>query len=202
MTAPRPISRDVARANRRALIGAVGIVAVMGGVTAYSPTLYNLFCQVTGFAGTTQEAAAAPGGDAANDAVVKVRFDASLNGSMPWEFRASQSSIDVRPGVESIAFYTAHNPTDEWIAGSANYNVAPFKVGGHFVKIDCFCFERQVLAPGQTVEMPVIFYVDPEILDDPETQDVREITLSYTFFETELEDGDRTASVALSSSVN
>jgi len=124
-----------------------------------------------------------------------VRFDASTARDMPWEFRPVERTMEVRIGETGLAFYEAHNPTDRIVAGTASYNVAPFAAGGFFTKIDCFCFEMQVLEPGESVEMPVSFYVDPAIVDDPEASRVPTITLSYTFHETDLPE-DRAATDA------
>ena len=156
----------------------------MAGLAWASVPLYDLFCRVTGYGGTTQVAAAAS--DRVLDRTVTVRFDASLNGDMPWEFRPAETTMEVKIGETALAFYEAHNPTDRPIAGTASYNVAPFSMGGYFTKIDCFCFELQVLQPGESVMMPVTFYVDPEIVDDIEGKHVHTITLSYTFHETDL----------------
>ena len=120
------------------------------------------------------------------DRTIRVRFDASLARDMPWQFRPVEPHMDVRIGETGLAFYEAHNPTDRPIAGTASFNVAPYETGPHFVKIACFCFELQVLEPGETVLMPVTFFVDPEIVDDPETADIPAITLSYTFHVTDM----------------
>ena len=117
------------------------------------------------------------------DRTIRVRFSASLERDMPWEFRPEQREMEVRIGETGLAFYEAHNPTDRPVAGSASYNVAPFEAGGFFTKIDCFCFEEQVLAPGETVSMPVTFYVDPAIVEDRDAKHLHTITLSYTFYE-------------------
>jgi cytochrome c oxidase assembly protein subunit 11 len=144
-----------------------------------------MFCRVTGFGGTTQVATG--GSDVVLERTVTVRFDASTVRGMAWEFKPVTKPIEIRIGETAIAFFEAYNPTDRVIAGTASYNVSPSSVGGYFTKIACFCFTEQVLQPGQRVTMPVTFYVDPEIVDDPETEGVTTITLSYTFFETELD---------------
>jgi cytochrome c oxidase assembly protein subunit 11 len=112
-----------------------------------------------------------------------IRFSSSLERDMPWTFRPEQREQEIRIGETGLAFYEAHNPTDRPVAGTASYNVAPFEAGGHFVKIDCFCFEEQVLQPGQTVSMPVTYFVDPSIVDDRDAKHLHTITLSYTFYE-------------------
>jgi cytochrome c oxidase assembly protein subunit 11 len=148
------------------------------------PPFYDWFCRVTGFGGTTSTAEA--GSVLVLDQTVKVRFDASLEQGMPWTFKPVVRSMDMRIGETGLAFFEAHNPTDRVIAGTASYNVFPYAAGGYFTKIDCFCFTEQVLHPGETVQMPVSFYVDPAMVEDPEGQFVHEIVLSYTFHETVL----------------
>ena len=170
---------------RKKAIPLVGVALGMAGLAWASVPLYDLFCRVTGFAGTTQ--VATEGADRVLDRMVTVRFDASTVRGMPWEFRPVEPAMKVRIGETVLAFYEAYNPTDRAVAGTASYNVSPFSAGGYFTKIDCFCFTEQVLQPGQRVTMPVTFYVDPEIVDDAETAGVTTITLSYTFFETELD---------------
>ncbi len=170
---------------RRKAIPLVAVGLGMAGLAWAAVPLYDMFCRVTGFGGTTQ--VAAEGSDRVLERMVTVRFDASTVRGMPWEFRPVQTKIQLRIGETALAFYEAYNPTDRVIAGTASYNVSPFSMGGYFAKIDCFCFTEQVLQPGQRVTMPVTFYVDPEMVDDPETEGVTTITLSYTFFETELD---------------
>ncbi|UWQ21391.1 cytochrome c oxidase assembly protein [Jannaschia sp. W003] len=170
--------------NGRVVAATLATVIGMGSLGWASVPLYDLFCRVTGYGGTT--VASASGAAEVLDRTVKVRFDASRERGMPWEFRPVQRQMEVRIGETHIAFYEATNPTDAPVAGTASFNVAPFAAGPHFVKIDCFCFEEQVLAPGETVSMPVTFYVDPAMVDDVEAQGVSEITLSYTFHVTDL----------------
>ncbi|WGH79897.1 cytochrome c oxidase assembly protein [Jannaschia ovalis] len=172
--------------NSRVVASTVAVVLGMGSLGWAAVPLYDLFCRVTGYGGTTARAEAGANGPTVLDQQVLVRFDASRERGMPWEFRPEQTSMRVNIGATNLAFYEAHNPTDEPIAGTASFNVAPYPAGPHFVKIDCFCFEEQVLEPGQTIAMPVTFYVDPEILDDPEAKGIPEITLSYTFHVTDL----------------
>ena len=169
--------------NLRTLGALCGVAVVMVGMAYAAVPLYDWFCRVTGFAGTTQQADA--GADVVLDETITVRFDASTARDMPWEFRPVERTMTVRIGETSLAFYEAHNPTDRPITGTASYNVAPFSTGGYFAKIDCFCFTEQTLQPGETMQMPVQFFVDPAIVDDPEASRVHEITLSYTFYETE-----------------
>ena len=170
---------------RRTVIPLVAIGLGMAGMSWAAVPLYDMFCRVTGYGGTTQ--VATTGSDLVLDQVVTVRFDASTVGSMPWEFKPVQTTMKVRIGETALAFYEAYNPTDWVIAGTASYNVSPFSVGSYFTKIDCFCFTEQVLQPGERVMMPVTFYIDPEFVDDAETERVTTITLSYTFYETELD---------------
>lgn len=161
------------------------IVVTMGALSFAAVPLYSWFCRVTGFGGVTSVAEyGAP--TEILDRMITVRFDSNLAPGMPWQFRPEQREMKVRIGEVGLAFYEAYNPTDHAVAGTAAYNVAPFSAGGYFTKIDCFCFEMQVLEPGQRVMMPVTFYVDPEIVDDLEAAYVHTITLSYTFYETDL----------------
>jgi cytochrome c oxidase assembly protein subunit 11 len=165
--------------NARVVSYGLATVFAFGSLGWAAVPLYDLFCRVTGYGGTTSVSAAGPQ-EVLNETVL-VRFDASRERDMPWEFKPVQTQMRVQIGATNIAFYEAHNPTDEPVAGTASYNVAPFAAGAHFAKIECFCFEEQVLMPGQTVSMPVTFYVDPDIVDDPEASGMPEITLSYTF---------------------
>lgn len=161
------------------------VVLTMGTLAWASVPLYDLFCRVTGWGGATDIADAAPGGI---DQEVTVRFDASKENGMPWEFKPVELKQRIRIGEEGLAFYEAYNPTNRAIAGTASFNVSPYSAGAYFSKIQCFCFEMQVLEPGQRVSMPVSYFVEPEILDDADARFVKTITLSYTFHETELPD--------------
>jgi cytochrome c oxidase assembly protein subunit 11 len=169
-----------ARQNRRTALYASGIIVGMLGLTAASVPLYDLFCRVTGFGGTTQVAEALP--DATHEEIVRVSFNADREPDLPWRFQPSQRQLEVKVGENQLAFYEAENRSDRPIVGRAVYNVTPHKVGGYFAKVHCFCFEEQLLLPGERIEMPVSFFVDPAMLDDINTRDIREITLSYTFF--------------------
>lgn len=168
----------------RTLAKLIVVAVTMGSLSFAAVPFYDWFCRMTGFGGTT--AVADSGSDVILDRTVKVRFDASLEQGMPWTFRPAVPSMELRIGETALAFYEAHNPTDRVVAGTASYNVFPYAAGGYFIKIACFCFDQQVLQPGETVMMPVSFYVDPEMVKDPEGQFVQEITLSYTFHETAL----------------
>lgn len=168
-------------ANRRTALLLGGAAATMAGLSFASVPLYRLFCQVTGYGGTTQRADAAPGVEAAR--MFTVRFDASVAGDgLAWSFAPVERAVRVRAGEERLAFYRATNNAREATTGTATFNVTPFKAGPYFNKIACFCFSEQTLASRQTVEMPVSFFVDPAILADPNLADVETITLSYTFF--------------------
>jgi cytochrome c oxidase assembly protein subunit 11 len=156
------------------------IVVGMLALTAASVPLYRLFCQVTGYGGTTQRAEVAPG--AAVGRPIAVAFNADVAPGLAWSFRPEQRRIEARPGEEHLIFYEAVNRDDGPVVGTALFNVTPFKVGSYFSKIQCFCFDEQTLEAGQRVDMGVSFFIDPAILDDPDTRDVHEITLSYTFF--------------------
>lgn len=172
------------RSPGRTALLLVGVVLTMGALSFAAVPFYNWFCRVTGFAGTTSVAES--GSDVVLEREVLVRFDASKEAGMPWNFKPQQHSMRLKIGETGLAFYEAHNPADRTVAGTASYNVTPDSAGGYFTKIDCFCFEQQVLQPGETVQMPVSFYVDPAMVTDPEGRFVKEITLSYTFHETDL----------------
>ncbi len=172
------------RAHKNLTVAAlVAVLAGMGGLTYAAVPLYQLFCRVTGFGGTTRVAETAP--EKIVDRVITVRFNADIGRDMPWRFRPAQRQMTVRVGEVAIAQFTAENPSDESVTGSATFNVTPFKVGPYFSKIACFCFDEQTLAPGERVEMPVTFFIDPAIMDDANVDEVNTITLSYTFFRVE-----------------
>jgi len=172
--------------KRRTLMGTISVVIFMGALGWAAVPLYDLFCRVTGYGGTTQTASAAP--DLILDREITVRFDASVARDFPWEFRPVERTMRLRVGESGLAFYEAYNPTDRPVAGTASYNVTPYAAGVHFIKIACFCFTQQVLQPGERVQMPVSFFVDPSLVDDPEANHIHTITLSYTFHATELPD--------------
>ena len=162
----------------------VSVVIFMGALAWASVPFYDWFCRVTGFGGVTGVSDVAP--EDVLDQTITVRFDGSLNNHMPWEFKPVVREMEIRIGETGLAFYEAYNPTDRPVAGSASYNVTPYQAGGFFNKIQCFCFEEQVLQPGERVQMPVTFYVDPEIVDDRDGKYIHTITLSYTFYEIDL----------------
>ncbi|GMM61052.1 cytochrome c oxidase assembly protein [Novosphingobium pituita] len=181
---PPPPPHDAARANRKVGLIAAGAALAMMGLGYAAVPLYRMFCQATGFAGTTQRASAAQAATVrATGAPITVRFDANVAPGLPWTFRPQQVTQDGRIGERKIAFFTARNNADRPITGRAVFNVTPEQTGAYFHKIQCFCFNEQKLEPGQEVRMPVIYYVDPAILDDPNARQTPEITLSYTFLE-------------------
>jgi len=177
----------LARRNGRvAALTALLAVAMVGLAFAAVP-LYRIFCQVTGLGGTTMRA------DEATAAAIKpvpgksvsVRFDANVARELAWQFRPTQTQRTVAIGERSMAAYTARNLSGTPLTGTSTFNVTPTQAGKYFSKVQCFCFQEQTLRPGEQVQMPVIFYVDPAILDDPATRDITEITLSYTFYPVE-----------------
>ncbi|MEM9422352.1 MAG: cytochrome c oxidase assembly protein [Pseudomonadota bacterium] len=160
------------------------VVAGMVGLSFAAVPLYQAFCRVTGWGGTTQRTVELS--DIILDRKVTVRFDASTAQGMPWSFRPLQVSQTIKVGETGLAFYEATNVTDEPIVGTASFNVQPAKTGVYFMKVDCFCFQEQLLKPGESMKMPVTYYVDPEIADNKRLDEVREITLSYTFYRNEV----------------
>ena len=172
------------KAKNKTVIQTVSVVIFMGAMAWASVPFYDWFCRVTGFGGITQVAES--GSDTVLSETMKVRFDASLERNMPWEFKPVQREMEIQIGATGLAFYEAYNPTDRPVAGTASYNVTPYEAGGFFSKIDCFCFEEQILMPGERVQMPVTFFVDPEIVDDRDAKYTKVITLSYTFYEKDL----------------
>jgi cytochrome c oxidase assembly protein subunit 11 len=176
----------MSRNRRRNAIVVFGLVGLLAGSTALvvaSIPLYRLFCQVTGYGGYTQRADVAP--QAVPGKTVTVRFDANVNSGLHWQFQPEQPEMTLELGETGLAFYRVHNLTNERIVGTATFNVTPFIAGEYFTKIECFCFTEQVLEPGASADLPVTFFVDPKMLDDPETRDIHTITLSYTFYRAE-----------------
>lgn len=169
--------------NRRTALALFAVVGGMVGLSYASVPLYQLFCQVTGYGGTTQvsdaKAKAVPA--AMQGKTVTIAFDANVARDLNWDFRPEQRRVTLHAGEQALAFYSAKNEESTPVTGTASFNVTPHKAGIYFTKIDCFCFTEQTLQPGQQVDMPVQFYVDPEFFTDPNTKDVREIVLSYTF---------------------
>lgn len=167
----------------RTVIALVGVVVTMGALSWAAVPFYDWFCRVTGFGGTTQ--VAAQGSDVILDEPIRVRFDANVDPGMGWTFRPMQTRMDLKIGETGLAFYEAINTSDQPITGTASYNVAPDVAGYYFDKIECFCFTEQTLQPGERIEMPVSFYVDPDLVGDRDAGWVRDITLSYTFHRSE-----------------
>lgn len=184
--------------NRRTAVWLIAVVPVMLAGSYAAVPLYSLFCQVTGWGGTTSVAEAPS--EKILDRWITIRFDANTAPDMPWTFKPVERTMRVRLGETALAFYEAYNPTDERIAGTASYNVSPFAAGSFFDKIACFCFEMQILDAGERIEMPVSFFVDPEIVDDREGRYVHDITLSYTMNRSDLPE-DETASLAADSTL-
>lgn len=179
---PPPDPAVTAARNRRVMLVCLSIVAGMVGLSFAAVPLYDLFCKVTGFGGTPQMAATAPSADKVLERTITVRFNADVNHDLPWKFAPAAVSETVKLGEARETHYKARNLSGQAIVGTATYNVTPEKAGIYFNKVQCFCFTRQVLEPGQEVEMPVTYFVDPAIADDPRMADVHTITLSYTFF--------------------
>jgi cytochrome c oxidase assembly protein subunit 11 len=168
------------RRNAMTVLLSLGVAVGMIGLAYASVPLYRLFCQVTGYGGATQQAADVPA--AVPGTAITVRLDANVNSGLPWRFAAEQPQVRLALGETVTMLYRAENLSDRPIVGTATFNVTPFTAGQYFDKIQCFCFQEQALAPGESAELPVTFFVDPAILDDPETKDIQTITLSYTFF--------------------
>ncbi len=163
-----------------------GVLAVgMGGVAYASVPLYRMFCQVTGFAGTTQRAEGTTAPGAVQGKLVRVRFDANTSPALPWAFEPEHAVDTIAIGARDLTFFTAKNLSNVPTTGTATFNVTPMQAGQYFTKIQCFCFTEQTLQPGEEMRMPVVFYVDPKIIEDEGTKTISEITLSYTFFPVE-----------------
>ncbi len=168
------------RANRKVVVVCSSVVLTMAGMAYAAVPLYRMFCQMTGFGGTTQVAVRPS--ETVSDQSVTVRFDANVSRGLAWEFKPVVRTVEVKLGENKLATYVATNTSGGPITGTASFNVSPEAAGVYFNKIECFCFTEQTLAPGETVEMPVSFYVDPALATDSNTQKISEITLSYTFF--------------------
>ncbi|HEY9520039.1 MAG TPA: cytochrome c oxidase assembly protein [Methyloceanibacter sp.] len=176
------MSKDTDPKRRHSILtlSLVGLVAGMVGLSFASVPLYRMFCQVTGYGGVPQRAEKAPG--EVLDRTVTIRFDGNVDHTLPWTFAPVQQTMDVKIGDTALAFFKASNNSASPVTGRAIFNVSPELAGRYFTKIECFCFKQQTLAAGQTVEMPVTFYVDPKFVEDEDTKDISEITLSYTFY--------------------
>lgn len=183
-TSEEELSRKNARTGRMVL----GIVVAMIGLAYASVPLYDLFCRVTGWGGTTQVSDSLPAPDEVIDRIVTVRFDANTARDLPWMFENETHDTNVKLGQRGFANFIAQNRSTKPMTGMALFNVTPLKAGKYFHKIQCFCFDEQTLQAGQRVDMPVMFYVDPKMHDDRNMDDVKTITLSYSFFKAESED--------------
>lgn len=180
---PSPFDRD--RRNRRTMVAMAIVGLSMLALGFASVPLYRIFCERTGFGGTTQRVAEASGVRVATGHQLSVRFDSNVQPGMPWQFRPESRTQTVTVGAKNMAIFVARNMSDKPVTGTASFNVTPLQAGAYFTKIQCFCFTEQTLKPGEEVRMPVLYYVDPKILDDPDNRDTQEITLSYTFYPVE-----------------
>lgn len=185
MTGPTPEKEVKAPAAKPARIWTVAVacaaaVAGMGAMSYAAVPLYRMFCQATGYGGTTQRAEAAP--NVVLDRTMAVRFDSNVTPGMPWTFEPVQRTVNVKIGETALIYYRATNNSNEPVTGTATFNVQPDLAGSYFAKIECFCFKEQRLEPGESVEMPVSFFIDPSITDDRDATTIKEITLSYTFY--------------------
>jgi cytochrome c oxidase assembly protein subunit 11 len=182
--AVQPATHAQNRSNVKVAMIALAMALGMLGLGYASVPLYRMFCQVTGLGGTTQRVDAAQASTVAVLAqTMSIRFDANTAPGLPWDFRPEKPTMTVQIGERQLATYLAKNTSDQPITGIASFNVTPTQAGKYFDKVQCFCFNEQTLQPGQEVRMPVLFYVDPAILDDPDASDIEQITLSYTFYE-------------------
>lgn len=168
------------RRNIRTAAVAASVAAAMLGLAYASVPLYALFCQVTGFGGTTQRADAAPA--ITSDRAITIRFDANTASSLRWTFNPEQLETKLKLGEQGMAFYRATNTSNRTLTGTAVFNVTPVSAGVYFNKIQCFCFTEQTLGPGESVQMPVVFFVDPALAENADTKLIDTITLSYTFY--------------------
>ena len=169
--------------NRRSAMMAALMGLGMLGLGFAAVPLYEVFCRVTGYGGTTQRVGAAEAATVQTTSqVMSIRFDSNVNSALPWSFKPEQAVDRVTVGARDMVIYIATNNSAQPVVGTATFNVTPLLAGQYFNKVQCFCFSEQLLKPGQTMRMPVLYYVDPAIMDDPETKDIKEITLSYTFY--------------------
>jgi cytochrome c oxidase assembly protein subunit 11 len=180
---PSPFDRD--RRNRRTLMAMAGVGLAMLGLGFASVPLYRIFCEQTGFGGTTQRASSNVNVQPAVGHTMSIRFDSNIQPGMPWQFYPERRTDTVTVGARDMAIFIAKNMSDKPVTGTATFNVTPTQAGAYFTKIQCFCFTEQTLQPGQEVRMPVLYYVDPKILADPDNRDTQQITLSYTFYPVE-----------------
>ncbi|MDR7156559.1 cytochrome c oxidase assembly protein subunit 11 [Sphingobium xenophagum] len=180
---PSPFDRD--RRNRRTMLTMAGVGLSMLALGFASVPLYRIFCEQTGFGGTTMRADANVQVSEAAGHAMSIRFDSNVQPGMPWQFYPEHRTDTVTVGRKDMAIFIAKNMSDKPVTGTASFNVTPSQAGAYFTKIQCFCFTEQTLQPGQEVRMPVLYFVDPKILDDPDNKDTQQITLSYTFYPVE-----------------
>ena len=180
---PSPFDRD--RRNRRTMLTMAGVGLSMLALGFASVPLYRIFCEQTGFGGTTMRANANVQVSEAAGHTMSIRFDSNVQPGMPWQFYPEHRTDTVTVGRKDMAIFIAKNMSDKPVTGTASFNVTPTQAGAYFTKIQCFCFTEQTLQPGQEVRMPVLYFVDPKILDDPDNKDTQQITLSYTFYPVE-----------------
>ena len=173
--------KEIEKRNKKILLGVFAAVFLMVGVSFASVPLYNLFCRVTGFGGAVERVADS-GNISATDRDMEIRFHTVMSPEIPWEVAAEENAIQVKVGEKRLVNFKAHNSSARPVSGTALYNVTPIKAAKYFKKVQCFCFDEQILTPGQTVNMPVMFYVDPAIEEDVNLRDVKTIILSYSFF--------------------
>ena len=180
---PSPFDRD--RRNRRTVLTMAGVGLSMLALGFASVPLYRIFCEQTGFGGTTMRADANVQVQEAAGHTMSIRFDSNVQPGMPWQFYPEHRTDTVTVGRKDMAIFIAKNMSDKPVTGTASFNVTPSQAGAYFTKIQCFCFTQQTLQPGQEVRMPVLYFVDPKILDDADNKDTQQITLSYTFYPVE-----------------
>jgi cytochrome c oxidase assembly protein subunit 11 len=176
-------SDSTSRSNRRVVFVCVAALSLMTGITAYSPTLYRMFCSLTGYGGTAQRVES--NSDKVLDRTITVRFDSNIAPHLAWKFEPEVTKMDVKIGETSMAYFKATNLENEPVTGQAGFNVTPEVMGIYFNKIACFCFNEQTLKPHETVEMPVTFFIDPKMVEDSSTKNLSEVVLSYTFYPVE-----------------
>ena len=181
------VKDQMEKGKQKTLLLVVSVVFFMGALSYASVPLYKLFCQVTGYGGTTQVVQNVS--DKVVDRSITVRFDANVNPALDWRFAPTQKSIKLSLGENALAFYRAENTGSGPLVGTATFNVTPDKAGIYFTKVECFCFQEQLLAPNQVIDMPVSFFIDPDMMNDPNLDDVTTITLSYTFFRSQTQSG-------------
>ena len=180
---PSPFDRD--RRNRRTMLTMAGVGLSMLALGFASVPLYRIFCEQTGFGGTTMRADANVQVQEAAGHTMSIRFDSNVQPGMPWQFYPEHRTDTVTVGRKDMAIFIAKNMSDKPVTGTASFNVTPSQAGAYFTKIQCFCFTEQTLQPGEEVRMPVLYFVDPKILDDPDNKDTQQISLCYTFYPVE-----------------